>query len=78
VISESAVVSFVLFKAAFVCYKIMKKLYCVTRLYYLSFGVKIIFIALLVQEILSLFYDIIVLSEFWTVLDAFSFIISKV
>jgi hypothetical protein len=64
VISESVVVGYVLFKTAFLCYKIMENLYYVTRLQYLSFDVKITFIALMVQEILSLFDDVIVLSEF--------------
>jgi len=45
-ILESAVVGYVLFKATFVCYKIMENLYYVTRLQYLSFGVKTTFIAL--------------------------------
>ena len=68
----------VLFRASFICLKIIQKLYASIRLDYLSFGVEITFIDFMVGEIWSLFDDALALSEFWTVLNAFSFIISKV
>jgi hypothetical protein len=52
--------------------KIIKKLYLSSMLVYLSFSTEIMFTVLRVGEIWSLFDDTLVLSEFWTVLDAFS------
>jgi hypothetical protein len=68
----------VLFRDLFVYPKIIEKLYLSAILVYLSFAVEITFMALRVGEIWLVFDDTLVLSEFWTVLDAFSFIISKV
>ena len=64
------------FKTVFMCPKIIEKLYFSSRLEYLSFGIEITFISVLVWEMQSFFCDAFVLSNFWTVLDAFSFTIS--
>ena len=66
----------VMFRAVLMYLKIIEKLHSSSILLYLSFGIEITIIALMVWEIWSLFVDAVVLSKLCTVIYEFSFTIS--